>query len=59
MVLLLVFGMMNCKTDPEKMAKEAACNEAYDQCMEEADGDAAAEILCEEARQQCLEEIDK
>ncbi|MBN1799602.1 MAG: hypothetical protein JW822_13585 [Spirochaetales bacterium] len=58
-VLLFVFGMMNCKTDPEKVAKETACNEAYEQCADEAGGDDAALILCEEARQQCLEEINK
>ena len=58
-VLLFVIGMMNCKTDPEKIAKETACNEAYDQCAEEAGMDNAALILCEEARQECLDEIMK
>jgi hypothetical protein len=57
--LLFVFSMLMCKTNPELEAKKAACNEAYEQCMEEADGDAAAEILCEEGRQECLEEAEK
>jgi len=58
-VLLFVFSMLMCKTDPGKMAKETVCNEAYEQCKEEAKGDNAALILCEEARQECLEEVNK
>ncbi len=58
-VLLFVFSMLMCKTDPEKMAKETACNEAYEQCMEEAGDDVAAGLLCDEAKKECLEEVNK
>jgi hypothetical protein len=53
-----------CKTggqvkDADVMAKEAACDEAYQKCKDEAKGDKAALLLCDQARQECIDKANE
>jgi hypothetical protein len=62
--LLFTFGLVMCKTggqmkDADVMAKEAACDEAYQKCKDEAKGDKAALLLCDQARQECIDKANE
>jgi predicted small lipoprotein YifL len=63
-VLLFVFGMAACKSggqmkDPDVIAKEAACNEAYQKCKDDSKGDKAALLLCDQAKEECIKKANK